>query len=567
MRRPCLSVAVLLATAVSLGGCTLDPPTSLPATDVRPTWRDGSHDVHTLANTAWFDLYRDDVLRQLIRNAVAGNPDLAIALTRIDEARAIAKATGADLYPRIDLAAAGGRAYSSRLETPFGDRSNGVAGIFFDMSWELDLFGRVRSERRAAQAFYFESVDAHRDVGIRLVSEVARLYFELRELDELLEITRRTMESRREYVDLAKIRFEGGKTSEMDFRQAESEYYRTETVYVDVQRQITVKENEISVLLGRSPTGVPRGRRATEQPLPAAVPAGLPSHLLQRRPDILAAGEALAAETALVGAARANLYPRIALTGTLGTESDALSDLFTSEATTASLIAGLLQPIFNAGKNRALVEAQCARMRIAMEDYRRIVLAAFGEVEDALVGYRRFGEQRAVQAKRVESLRKVLELAEIRYEGGVSEYLEVLDAQRGLFDAEIEEAETIQNHLVSLTALYKALGGGWDPAFGACAVPTYGTSRTSSTTVLPYAAAPGAVPAPAPVWSRPAAATASAPASVPASAAGAPVGATATTPAVAPTGAPAAPPSSPPPAPPAGPPASPPTGPPAGSGK
>lgn len=460
MPRPALIVAALLATAAGTG-CRLDPAHHRPDTGAPSAWRDGAATSASLANTAWFAVYQDETLQGLIREALEGNLDLRVALARIDEARALAVASGAALYPTVDLSASAGGVRSTRAGAGGGDRSSETYGLAFDLTWELDVFGRIRTQTAAAQARYFGSVEGHRDVTIRLVADVARAYFELRDLDEQLAIAQRTLKSREEYVTLARDRFEGGKTSELDFRQAEGEYFRTKVVTVETQRQISVLENQVSVLLGRAPRAIPRGRTAAAQPVPVQVPAGLPSELLERRPDVRFAEQTLVAETALVGTARANLYPRIALTGTAGWESDALSDLFTSPSTTGALIAGLLQPIFNAGRNRSLVEAQCARMRIAMEEYRKTVLEAFREVEDALVDYRRYTEQRGVEAQRVEALRKVLSLAETRYVGGVGTYLEVLDAQRALFDAELEQARTVAAQLVALTRLYKALGGGW----------------------------------------------------------------------------------------------------------
>jgi multidrug efflux system outer membrane protein len=461
-----LRAALASAAAAALlgaAGCNLAPPLTLPDAGTPSAWRDGAAEVETLANVRWFDVYDDPVLRELIQEAIARNPNLEVALARVDEARAIARATGADLAPRVDLSGQGGVVRSTRDAAAGDDRTSGFASVSFDLAWEVDVFGRIRNQTAAARARYFASVEAHRDVGMRLVAEVARVYFELRALDEALGVTERTVKSSGEYVDLAKIRFEGGKTSEVDFRQSEGEYHRTDAVRIDLLRQIATKEHEMSLLLGRAPDAVPRGRQGSDQTTPGHVPAGLPSELLRRRPDVAAAEQVMIAETALVGAARANLYPRIALTGSFGWESDQLADLFTSPSATSSLIAGLLQPIFDAGRNRALVEAQCARMRAAMHAYRGVVLAAFGEVETGLVSYRRFGEQRRVQDLRVDALRKVLDLAETRYVGGKTEYLEVLDAQRGLFDAELERVDTVRGHLVSLTVLYKALGGGWDP--------------------------------------------------------------------------------------------------------
>jgi len=477
-------VATLLATAATTG-CRLDPAHPRPEVDTPRAWRDGTPQSATLAHTAWFAVYQDEALQTLIRAAIDGNLDLRAALARIDEARALAVASGAALSPNVDLSASAGGARSTRARAGGGDRNAETYALGFDLTWELDVFGRVRSQTAAAQARYFGSVEGHRDVTIRLVADVARAYFELRNLDEQLAISQRTLTSRGESVTLAKDRFEGRMTSELDFRQAEGEYFRTKVVTVETQRRIAVTENRLSVLLGRAPHAIARGRAASAQPVPPAVPAGLPSDLLQRRPDVRLAEQALVAETALVGAARANLYPRIALTGSAGWESDALSDLFTSPSTTGSLIAGLLQPLFNAGRNRSLVEAQCARMRLAMEQYRQTVLEAFREVEDALVDYRRYTEQRGVEDQRVGALRKVRSLAETRYVGGVGTYLDVLDAQRQLFDAELEQARTVTAQLVALTRLYKALGGGW---YGPDAAPS----------AVPETPAPGTVALSAP---------------------------------------------------------------------
>jgi multidrug efflux system outer membrane protein len=290
---------------------------------------------------------------------------------------------------------------------------------------------------------------------------VARAYFELRDYDRRLEIARRTIESRREYVQLAKDRFEGGVTPEIDFRQAEAELARVLTVVFELERLIAAKENELSVLIGRNPGPILRGRALDEQKLPTAVPAGLPSELLDRRPDIRVAEQQLAASTANIGEAKALLFPRIALTGSFGFASTEFDTLFDGPSKSWNIVGNLLQPIFNSGKNRRRVEITESRQRQALYAYERTVLEAFRETEDALVAYRKTGEQRGAQATRVGAERKVLELAELRYRGGVAAYLEVLDAQRSLFGAELDEAQTIGSNLVSLVRLYKALGGGW----------------------------------------------------------------------------------------------------------
>jgi len=300
---------------------------------------------------------------------------------------------------------------------------------------------------------------------------VARAYFELRDFDRRLEISRRTIESRKEYVQLARDRFEGGLTPELDLRQAEAELHRIEAVVFDLERLIALKENEISVLCGRNPGPIARGQAVERQKLPAAVPAGLPSELLERRPDILEAEQRLAASTANIGEAKALLFPRIALTGSFGVSSTEMDDLFESDSKSWNILGNLLQPIFHAGKNKRRVEMTESRQRQTLYEYERTILRAFQETEDALVTYRKTGEQAQAQVQRVKADRKVLELSELRYRGGVAAYLEVLDAQRSLFSAELEETQTLGSHLVALVRLYKALGGGWPASTDVAAAP------------------------------------------------------------------------------------------------
>jgi multidrug efflux system outer membrane protein len=284
---------------------------------------------------------------------------------------------------------------------------------------------------------------------------------ELRDFDHRLEIARRTLDSRREYVELARVRFEGGLTSEVDWRQAQAEFYRTEAFVHDFERLVAQKENEISLLLGRNPGAILRGRTLEEQPVPPAIPPGLPSALLERRPDIRQAEQDVAAASASIGEAKAQLFPRIALTASYGFASTELDQLLDASSQSGSIFAGLLQPIFNAGKNRRRVEVRESQFRQAVTSYELTILRAFREVEDSLVAHRKSGDQLLSQRERVQAERKVLELAELRYRGGVAPYLDVLDAQRALFNAEIELTQVTSDRLVSLVRLYKALGGGW----------------------------------------------------------------------------------------------------------
>jgi multidrug efflux system outer membrane protein len=464
-------IAVTVAFLAS--GCALGPNYKRPEVPTPPNWRDiPVAEAESLANTAWWELFDDPQLQELIRIALVENKDLKIAVERIEEARARYGFTKADFWPKVDLSGTAGRLrfnQGSLVHTPEGEATVGatetsIYAASADVSWELDFFGRIRRASEAQKALFLGTEEARRSAVLSLVADVARAYFELRDFDRRLEVARRTIESRREYVQLAKDRFEGGVTPELDFRQAEAELRRVETIVFDLERLVALKENELSVLLGRNPGAIARGRSAEEQKLPAAVPAGLPSALLERRPDIREAEQTLAAATANIGEAKALLFPRIALTGSYGFASTDFDTLFEGPSKAWNIIGNLLQPIFHAGKNKRRVEITESRQRQVLYGYERVILEAFRETEDALVSYRASGQQRQAQAGRVMAERKVLELAELRYRGGVAAYLEVLDAQRSLFGAELDEAETIGGHLVSLVRLYKALGGGWPPA-------------------------------------------------------------------------------------------------------
>jgi multidrug efflux system outer membrane protein len=476
MRRRLIAASLALASlGLASAGCALGPNYARPAVPAPPTWREiPVAEAQSLANTAWWELFDDPQLQELVRIALVENKDLKIAVERIEEARARYGFTKADFWPKLDANVTAGRlrfSSGSLIHTPEGDTGGARQGtetaiyaVSADVSWELDFFGRIRRASEAQQALFLGTQEARRSAVLTLVADVARTYFELRDADLRLEIARRTIQSRREYVQFAKDRFEGGITPELDFRQAEAELKRVETILFDLERLINAKENELSVLLGRNPGPVLRGRTVTEQKLPGAVPGGLPSALLDRRPDIREAEQTLAAATANIGEAKAMLFPRIALTGSYGTASTDFDTLFEGPSKSWSIIGNLLQPIFNAGKNRRRVEITESRQRQMLYAYERTILEAFRETEDALMAYRKTGEQRQAQADRVAAERKVLELCELRYRGGVSAYLEVLDAQRSLFTAELDEAQTIGSNLVSLVRVYKALGGGWPAA-------------------------------------------------------------------------------------------------------
>jgi multidrug efflux system outer membrane protein len=460
-------LALLGAAALLLASCTLGPNYTRPPVETPPAWRDNTALDNSIANLPWWEMFRDPVLEELIEIALAENRDALIAAERIVEARALYGFTKAELYPRVDLTGDGGylRGSERGLNPPpeGADTKTDFYRLSADLAWEIDFFGRLRRATEAQYALFLSTEEARRAVVIALVSDVARTYVELRDLDRRLGIARRTLASREEYRELARIRFEGGVTSEIDFRQAEAEYHRVEGTVLDLERSTAQKENEISVLLGRNPGKIPRAPTVEEFPLPPAVPAGLPSDLIERRPDVRQAEEILIASNAQIGAAKALLFPRITLTGSFGFESTEIDRWLTTPAQAWSIGGSLLQPIFNAGQNRRRVEISESQQRQALYAYEKSIQAALRETEDAIVGYRKGGELRGSAGERARAERKVLHLAELRYRGGVAGYLDVLDAQRSLFSAELDESLSIRDHLISLIQLYKALGGGWTP--------------------------------------------------------------------------------------------------------
>jgi multidrug efflux system outer membrane protein len=383
----------------------------------------------------------------------------------VAEVRARLGFVKADLYPRLDAGAAAGVIHESRRATPLSplirDPDHQTYELFGALSWELDLFGRIRRATEAERAQLSAAEEERHAVRVSVVAEVSRAYLELRDLDARVAIAQGTVASRKGYVDMARLRWEGGKTSELDFRQAEAELGRTESVLAELERQAVQRENDVAFLLGRSPGAIRRGRPLTEFPVPPKVPIGLPSALLERRPDIRAAEQQLVSANARIGEAKALMYPQIVLTAEGGYSSTSLHGFLKSPAGFWQVIGGLTAPIWDWGKNRFRVEETEARARQAVILYERSIRQALRDVEDALVSYRKSTERLASSGRRVTAQRSVLTLSESRYRGGVSPYLEVLDAQRELFDAELEQSSARRDELVSLVQIYRALGGGW----------------------------------------------------------------------------------------------------------
>jgi multidrug efflux system outer membrane protein len=401
-------------------------------------------------------------LQTLIRTGLVQNFDLRIAATRILQAEAQLGITRADQYPRLNgtFTGLGQRARSAGVNDG-NPVTGGAAQVLGSASWALDFWGQYRRATEAAQAQLLATQWGQRAVMTTLVSQLANAYFDLRSLDMQLEISRRTLESRQESLRLTQVRERGGATSLVDVRQAEQLVYTATGEIATLEREITQQENFISVLLGNNPSPIARGRALTDQPHPTDVPAGLPSSLLERRPDIQRAEQQLVAANANIGVAKAAYFPQITLTGSGGFASTSLGTLFSGPAAVWTVTAALTQPIFTAGRTRSQVALAEARNQELLLTYQQTIKQAFREVSDALIGYRKDREFREQQELLFTSAQDARRLAQLRYEGGATSYLEVLDADTRLFAAELGVAQARASELASLVEIYRALGGGW----------------------------------------------------------------------------------------------------------
>ena len=456
MRRA-VGIAALLVLAAS---CKLGPDYRRPLLDEPADFR-GVASGSSLANVDWWEIFEDPVLRELIEAALAGNKDLLAAAWRVDEARAQLGFVRSEMYPSFTYQLSADRISPSdeAFGFQFDDFDNFTASA--GVSWEADLWGKFRRSNESARAQLFATEWGRRALIVSLVAEVARAYFLLRDLDERLDISERTLESRRGSTELIRSRFEGGVTSQLDVRQAEIEEATAAVAVPQFERRIVQVENALSVLLGRNPGSIQRGMELSEQTLPENPPVGLPSELLQRRPDVLQTEELLHAQMARIGVAEALRWPSLSLTGLLGFQSQELSN-FTS-GTTWNIGASLVGPLFEFGKNKRRVEVEVARTEQAILGYEATVLNSFREVENALVAIRTLREEFEARAMQLNSALEARRLSRARYDGGVTSYLEVLDIERSLFQSELDASRTLQEHFSAIVDLYAALGGGWDP--------------------------------------------------------------------------------------------------------
>ncbi|HYL05281.1 MAG TPA: efflux transporter outer membrane subunit [Thermoanaerobaculia bacterium] len=479
MSRQNLSILALAVAGSLLAGCAAGPNYRRPAVAVPEQLRGqpgegaaGGGQSASLADQAWWQLFKDDALQGLIEEAQRNAYDLRLAVWRVEEARAAAGIASAQYWPQVQVQ---GQWTRSR-QSPAGVGAGGASGAsgagspplnLYDvnagLSWEIDLWGRIRRTNEAALAQTLASEEARRGVLLSLVSDVATAYFQLRELDEQLAIAKRTAAAFQGSYDLFKRRLDAGAASALDTASAEVSLASAAAAVPDLERQIEAQENRLSLLLGRVPGTVPRGAALADQAMPPAVPAGLPSDLLRRRPDLRQAEQQLVAANANVGVAVANFFPTVSLTGAFGGVAPQLAGIF-GAGRAWSLGGGLLSPVVQGRRLAAQHRVAVAQWEEAKVEYERSVNNAFSEVATALVAYQKLAGVESEQARAVAVNRDAVRLSNQRYLGGRSDYLEVLQAQQAQFLAENALAQTHFNRLASLVQLYKALGGGWQLA-------------------------------------------------------------------------------------------------------
>lgn len=416
----------------------------------------------TGANLGWFGLLQDTVLQHLTETAVRENRDVRTAIATIAEYRALYGVARGALFPQIGVSAQAGRE-----QIAFGTTKIPAFDLYSltgNLQWELDFWGRLRRGTEAARADLLATEASRRAVVLSLVSDVATAYLELRELDRDLDISERTLASRRQTLRLAQERFRQGLISELDVRQFEAQVADPAARVADFERQVEQKENQLSVLLGRHPAAIPRGRPLDSVVAAIAIPAELPSSLLERRPDVRQAEAAVRAATARIGLAEGALLPRFTITGQYGRQSTGTSSLLEQRNEIYQIFGGVSLPLFTGGQLTNEVRAARARAAQSRFRFQQTVLTALQEVEDQLVALRTTRDQLSAQQLQVDALRRALELATRRYESGIASYLDVLDVQRSLFTAELSLAQAQRQELVAAVQLYKALGGGWPVA-------------------------------------------------------------------------------------------------------
>ena len=465
----------IVALAALLSSCTVGPDYRRPPVETPPAYRFSQATAQAVADTGWWQGFDDPVLSSLVDEALRNNLDVQIAAARVDAFLGAYVTTRSALFPQVAISPAfpvqAARQRGSRISTPqvvpgsvSTEYSTYQAGL--TASWEIDLWGKVRRRTEAARADVWANEEARRGIVLSVAANAAAGYVALRDLDRRLQIAHETERSRFDSLELFRKRFAGGVISQLELAQVTSEYEAAVAAIPNYEAQIARQETALSLLLGRNPGAIARGK-AIDELTPVPIPAGLPSELLDRRPDVREAEQQLISANAQIGAAKALYFPSISLTGAFGAVSTALGDLFTGPARTWSFAAGLTAPIFNAGAIAGQVQQAEAGQRLALANYDKTVQAAFGDVEDALIVTQKSREILAAQQRQVAALADYRRLARLRYDNGYTSYIEVLDAERSLFEAQIAYTQQQDVVLTSLIGVYKAMGGGWVDAAAA----------------------------------------------------------------------------------------------------
>ncbi len=445
-----------------VAGCAVGPKYSRPDKKRPEGYTQAPSKSDSITNLKWWDVYQDSALQKLIRIAVDSNLDLSIAIARVDEAKAVLGYNQANLFPFLDYSLRGRASDFSKSAEQSGVTfsQNSVAALG-NVSWEIDVWGKLRHANRAAYADLVATDEVRKSIYISLVAQIAELYFQLRGLDERMEITRRTYQTRMEYLRIISLRFEKGNVSELDKLQAEQIAADAQSQLFSLERSIIITENALNVLLGQAHAPVTRGLRNDEQQLPLDIPSGLPSELLERRPDIRGAEQKLIAQTDRVGIAVALKFPSLSLTGLLGVANPEISNLFSKDAFLGSVTGQLTGPIFRFNQNNRRVEAERAKVKQAGYQYEKTVLTAFAEVENSLAEVRTYRNEFGARQTQVAATAKSLTLSKALYDNGYTSFLQVLDTERELYNSQFQKSVALQNQLISTVRLYKALGGGW----------------------------------------------------------------------------------------------------------
>ena len=459
MKRYLLTIGVV---ALLLPGCLVGPKYVAPDMPPVETYDHANEYIDTtqeIVNLQWFNLFNDSVLTALIDTALMSNYDLRIALARIEQSNALYGFIKADQYPVFGYSVGAGRTNLSNVpEVTEGYNNFNLTGT---VGWEIDLWGKIRHAKRGAYNDYLATIEARKAIQTQLVSDVASLYFQLRDVDNKILITQRTIASRQESYNILSEQFAKGYIGQLDVFQVEQLLREAEAALPSFERQRTYLEQAIDVLIGQPSRLIARGIDNAQQPLPPPIPAGLPSSLLQQRPDVKAAEYAYIAENERIGVAVAQRYPTFSITGVLGLASPDVGNLLSGDAVSSDLFGGLMGPIFNFGKNKRRVEYQRKEAEVAMYTYQQAYISALAEVESALVACSTFKTANEARIQQAYAAAGGLTVSQARYDNGYVSYLEVLDSQRSLFNSELAVSTVKQQQLNAYVQLYKALGGGW----------------------------------------------------------------------------------------------------------